>query len=87
MSEALGKLLMPNEAGTFAQLAARPNPAGLVIVNEPPLEGEFSVLAFRLHRALTCDEMARERDKSPAIALTRTDAEQVFAVRAQRGLS
>ncbi len=78
------KAIRPNEAGVFGELAARPNPHGLIIVNEPPLDVKLTAMAFRLRRALTWKEIEAECTKAPSIALTRRAAEDTFAARARR---
>ena len=79
--------IRPNEVGAYGDLAARPNPNGLVILNEPSLEGRFTVIAFKLRRAPTWEEIDAEQKKARAIVLTKAAAEHMMAARAKRGLS
>jgi hypothetical protein len=76
--------LQLNEVGAYGDLAARPNPDGLVILSVPPFEAMLPFLAQRLGRELTPDEIEIERKKAPSIVLTKQAAEQMSAARARR---
>jgi hypothetical protein len=76
--------LQLNEVGAYGDLAARPNPDGLVILSVPPFEAMLPFLAERLGRELTSDEIEIERKKAPSIVLTKQAAEQMSAARARR---
>jgi len=74
--------ISPNETGAYGELAARPNPDGLVIVFEPPFG-----IAVRAGQTLTRDEIEAARNKAPCIVLTKEAAEQMYIAQAKRGLS
>ena len=73
-----------NEVGAYGDLAARPNPDGLVILSVPPFEAMLPFLSQRLGRELTPDEIEIERKKAPSIVLTKQAAEQMSVARARR---
>ena len=74
-----------NEVGAYDDLAARPNPDGLVILSVPPFEAMLPFIAQKMGRQLTPDEIDVERKKAPSIVLTKEAAEQMSAARAKRG--
>jgi hypothetical protein len=76
--------LQLNEVGAYGDLAARPNPDGLVILSVPPFETMLPFIAKRFGRELTPDEIEIERKKAPSIVLTKEAAEQMSAARARR---
>lgn len=69
--------LRPNEVGKYGDLAARPNPLGLVILNVPSFEAMLPHIAQNLGRALTPEEIEAERLKAPSIVVTREIAEHM----------
>ena len=62
--------LRPGDHGRYADLAARPNPDGLVVVHIPRLEPMLARAEELKGSPLTPEEAERVRDASPAVAMT-----------------
>jgi hypothetical protein len=69
MAEA-GEPLRQHDIGPYEELAARPNPDGLVVLTVPPFETMLPFLAQKLGRPLTTEEVEAKRRTAPSIALT-----------------
>jgi hypothetical protein len=76
--------LQLNEAGPFGELSLRPNPNGYVILSMPPFDAMLPFLAKRLGRDLTADEVEVQRQKAPALVVTRDVAEKMANARTSR---
>ncbi len=73
-----------NEVGAYADLMARPNPDGLVVLTVPPFESLLPYLVQRLGRELSPDEIEAERRKAPSIVVTKDVAEKMASARNRR---
>jgi len=72
------------EVGKFGELARRPNPNDLVVLPVPPVEEMLLIIARRLGRSLTPDEIEAEYQQAPSIVLLKTEAEKMTAERARK---
>lgn len=79
-----GEPLRENDAGTYGDLSARPNPDSLVILAIPPVEDLIPALQQHLGRELTPEEVEVQRRKAPAIVVSREAAEKILAERKGR---
>lgn len=62
--------LREGDTGPFGDLAARPNPEGLVVRHVMNVERLLPMVQHDLGRDLTPDEVAEHRNKAAAIAVT-----------------
>ena len=76
--------LRHEQNGPYAELVARDNPDGMVIVFAPSLHSWLSRAEESKGSALSPTEVTRIRDRAPAIAVT---TEQVEKLNADRGYS
>jgi hypothetical protein len=67
------------EVGPYADLMARPNPDGLVVLTVPPFETMLPFLAKKLGRELTPEEVEVKRRSAPSIVVTRQVAQNMAA--------
>jgi hypothetical protein len=71
------------EVGEYGELAARPNPDGLVILPVPPVEEMLRIISKRLGRELLPHEIQAEYRQAPSMVHTRIEAEKIIADRAK----
>lgn len=76
--------LRENEGGAFGDLAARPNPHGLVILQVPVFEDVLPFIENDLGRKLSPEEVEIQRRKAPALVVSKEVADKMLASRAGR---
>jgi hypothetical protein len=81
------KPLRENESGPYGELISRPNPHGLAVLQIPPFEEVLPFLQSDLARELSPEEIDVQRQKAPAIVVSREAAEKMLALRAKRAPS
>ncbi|PTQ69138.1 hypothetical protein [Pseudomonas sp. GV071] len=64
------------DAGAYGALAARPNPAGYVIVTVPDISELIPLIEQHEGRQLTADEAKEAHATAPSLVMTRDDAEE-----------
>lgn len=82
MAKKQPKPLQHEDTGTYAELAARPNPNDLTIVVTPSLAACFAYAEREKGATLSPTEAVRIRDRAPAVAVT---TEQAAALAKERG--
>jgi hypothetical protein len=68
-----------HEVGPYAELCARPNPDGLVVLTVPPFQTMLPFLAQKLGRPLTPEEAEAKRQTAPSIVVTPEQARGMAA--------
>ena len=76
--------LAVGDAGSFEQLAIRPNPEGHVIVTVPDVESLIEALAQERGRPLSEQELREVRASATSLVMSKSDASKLNALRAER---